>query len=1017
MARQVASIISRFALLAGIVATNLWLLPDWARAQGAELEFQLDLDTGGHRALIRALSISADGAVLASAGDDKTVRLWDVAARETVTILRGQIGPGSEGVINAVALSPDADHVAVGGFFAPHTSVDLPYGDLRIFNTQTGRILRVLRGLRYPVEALAYSAGRDELAAGGQDGIVMRWQAPFATTEPVALPPLDTEANRVRFLSYALGDRRLVVATEDYGLRLWDLDSGALVAPELFEELEDIAITGLAVSLDGRRFALAGIDGRIEIRDAETGALFGPGIQPRPFRPGALAFADDAGALLVVSCGYECGTQHRAEVWNVENGEILNRHLDHDAGISAAISAPLAETGAPMILTAGSRAPEILLWDAQSARTLARLGGIGRPVSAVGLSTDAARIGWGHEDPCPELPNCPATLGAIEVLHELPVSDRGFDGAEPRVARPSDSAGLVRALLSDATTRLEAQDRPDARFQGARLRIDHAGQQATIDRGASDGYFHSALTLMPETGRVVSGGGNGYLLAHDLAGRFAAEFTGHTGSVLAVAASETASRLVSGSADQTVRIWNLETGRTIVTGFASGEHWIWWTPEGYYHSSPEADAIVGWHINQGQDREARFIRARQLRRHLHNPAVVRQALLTGESAAAAESLMGASRGLETLLIQQPPSFDLRVADEIAAPAGQLAIELTGASAEEIADWGLSILVNSRRVRPEPYVRSDLVGRSVYLIAVDGGENDIRVASRDGFDNITERGATAIVPRVSGPVRGKLHVAVIGIDSYPELPPTACAGRPCDLRYAVADAVGFLEVVTSRMAPLHDGLEMLVMVSADALASDPDRARLLSGLIQGREILEPERDTILDELEDFLARAGPDDTTVIFLAGHGLNMEDGYFVMPADARARGGELRRSSLVDWRDLQDQIDTAYGLRMLFVDTCHAANAVNPRFRKDTSDSRLVALTATLEEDVALEQSSLGHGVFTWALLEGLRGGADTEGTGVRLLGLTDFVDVQVRRLSNGKQTPLYHLPSTTNIVLTLP
>jgi uncharacterized caspase-like protein len=118
-----------------------------------------------------------------------------------------------------------------------------------------------------------------------------------------------------------------------------------------------------------------------------------------------------------------------------------------------------------------------------------------------------------------------------------------------------------------------------------------------------------------------------------------------------------------------------------------------------------------------------------------------------------------------------------------------------------------------------------------------------------------------------------------------------------------------------------------------------------------------------------------------------------------------------------LQDQIDAAYGLRLLFVDTCHAANAVNPRFQKDSSDGRLIAFTATLEDDVAREQSELGHGLFTYALIEGLRGAADPDGTGVRLIGLTDFVDRQVRRLSNGKQVPVFHLPATTNLVLTGP
>ena len=44
-----------------------------------------------------------------------------------------------------------------------------------------------------------------------------------------------------------------------------------------------------------------------------------------------------------------------------------------------------------------------------------------------------------------------------------------------------------------------------------------------------------------------------------------------------------------------------------------------WTPEGFYTGSPRRDSIVGWQINQGPDKEARYVTAGQLRKPLHRP--------------------------------------------------------------------------------------------------------------------------------------------------------------------------------------------------------------------------------------------------------------------------------------------------------------------------------------------------------------------------------------------------------------
>ena len=86
-----------------------------ARAEPKDVPI-LQLDTGGHMALINGLAFTPDGKFLVSAGDDKVIRVWDWRAGKTVRTIRGRSGPGNEGKIYAMALSPDGRWLAVGGW-------------------------------------------------------------------------------------------------------------------------------------------------------------------------------------------------------------------------------------------------------------------------------------------------------------------------------------------------------------------------------------------------------------------------------------------------------------------------------------------------------------------------------------------------------------------------------------------------------------------------------------------------------------------------------------------------------------------------------------------------------------------------------------------------------------------------------------------------------------------------------------------------------------------------------------
>lgn len=184
------------------------------------------------------------------------------------------------------------------------------------------------------------------------------------------------------------------------------------------------------------------------------------------------------------------------------------------------------------------------------------------------------------------------------------------------------------------------------------------------------------------------------------------------------------------------------------------------------------------------------------------------------------------------------------------------------------------------------------------------------------------------------------------------------------------------------------------------------------------------------LGDFLARrAGRDDMVLIYFAGHGApeidaggTEADGLskYLIPRDGDP-------ASLYTTALPMDEIQRIFARVqaervVMLLDTCYSGNAggrtfgraslratgLNDQFLERLTRSRgRVLITASGPNEVALEIASLGHGLFTYYVLEGLRGKADRNGDGIVTVSeLYEYVEEQVdnaARRAGGRQRPL--------------
>ncbi len=158
---------------------------------------------------------------------------------------------------------------------------------------------------------------------------------------------------------------------------------------------------------------------------------------------------------------------------------------------------------------------------------------------------------------------------------------------------------------------------------------------------------------------------------------------------------------------------------------------------------------------------------------------------------------------------------------------------------------------------------------------------------------------------------------------------------------------------------------------------------------------------IEDALDLLYKATQDDTVILFLAGHGVNEDGNYYFLPKDAKQRNERWRKSSVIKWRVLQDALEGTAGRRILLVDTCHSGNAFNARLVKDAANARITIISATDSNSFAQELPDLKHGVFTYALLEGLKGKADVNRDNlIKIKELDNYISEQVEELTDGSQ-----------------
>ncbi|MFH2007529.1 MAG: protein kinase [bacterium] len=202
----------------------------------------------GHTDSVEQTAVSPDGRWAATASQDRTARIWDLATHQSRVTLKGH---GKR--VNSVDFSPDGKLLATGGFD----------NRIRLWSVPDGAPRGVLEGHTGWVEGVTFSQDGKLLASASNDKTIRIWRVEGRTLVRTI------QCRRGRSVAvFANRDRWVIGAGDENHLSVWDTRTGRLVKQLIGHTSEAVRID---ITPDRRYLLSAGRDNRVIIWDLRTG--------------------------------------------------------------------------------------------------------------------------------------------------------------------------------------------------------------------------------------------------------------------------------------------------------------------------------------------------------------------------------------------------------------------------------------------------------------------------------------------------------------------------------------------------------------------------------------------------------------------------------------------------------------------------------------------------------------------------------------------------------------------------
>ena len=505
----------------------------------------------GHEVPILSIVFNNEGDIAASADSDGTVIVWDTVAGTEIRRFEEE-----HDAANVIIFAPDDNSLIVGYADGIVDRYDIESGDLiwqqtdhanavtaldispdgtqfiagegrgstdnptalLISDLETGEVLSTTTEVGVRVNDIAYTADGETVLLALAQSTLIEWSLADNTIAD------EFEGHRALLfgVDVSADGRYAVSVSDDTIARLWSIDGRR---QDLWSFSGHVrAVTDLVITNDGKTLVTSSGDATLRVWDIENGAVEQT-MTGHTWNVANVDFGADDNE------GYSASWDEQVIRRNLETGETSLVFEDHEQFTTGLDYNPATGT---VITSGGSN--ELLVWNPETNDIIYRL--------------DAAHTGqW--------ITNAVMTHDGQQAVSVDNSGGIGFWNLEDGTLLSSQQ---VEAGIRDVAISADDEQVVIGTADGQIILFNLATQTETTRWTIAGSPTAWSVALVPNSNNIAVGQSNNRISLFDSTGNLIRTFNGHAGEVNSIAISEDGTLLVSGSADFSLRLWDIETG-------------------------------------------------------------------------------------------------------------------------------------------------------------------------------------------------------------------------------------------------------------------------------------------------------------------------------------------------------------------------------------------------------------------------------------------------------------------------